>query len=612
MILLAPVALALTLIAAPIVAMYILKLRRRDVVVPTTFLWERALQDVQANAPWQRLRPNRLLILQILALLALVFALAQPAFSRTERYSGDLVVIVDESFGMQARDVAPSRFAAAQREAHALARTIGDGNVMSVIGMGTQPFLAIGQSSDLGAIDAAIDRLRVQNGAPNFLGALSLASSLARAGEADRVVVLTSRESGIGPLPLAVNFPVEIRRLGGRLRDLGIVSFSAAGGAETSAILRVQNFGRRTERTDLTLTVDGRLADVRPLTLAPNAQQTLFWNDLPPGARVLQAALDVHDDVTADKNAWSVVPLGSPRRILLITAGDYLLQTALTIDPAARLATVRPSLYRPSLARGYDLLVFDGWLPSSLPSTPSLFVGPPAGRMGSLRWGDEQLPGPLSLAPAGLSGPLAAIGRYVGLGDVHIARARHVTLPGWLQPVISSGGEPLVAAGQSGTTRYALTTFRLQDSDWPLRLSFPVLIQNLVSYLAPGFVLDTADLSAGGVIHLLPPAGSTAIAVRRPDGTTDTLRSPSIPFTDTGEPGLYAARAIGPHPAAATFAVNFFPPRASPASGPSTVWLGGSPSQTDHPTHVPVSLGWVFALLGLGALSAEWWFSFRR
>ncbi|MCA1598092.1 MAG: BatA domain-containing protein, partial [Chloroflexi bacterium] len=68
--LLAPAALGLGLLAIPIVAMYILKMRRPPRPVPSTFLWEQVLDDAQANAPWQRLRRNLLLLLQLLALAA--------------------------------------------------------------------------------------------------------------------------------------------------------------------------------------------------------------------------------------------------------------------------------------------------------------------------------------------------------------------------------------------------------------------------------------------------------------------------------------------------------------------------------------------------------------
>src|SRR5947209_322282 len=159
--LLAPLALILAVLAVPIILMYVLKLRRQEYRVPSTLLWRQALEDIQANAPWQRLRFNILLLLQLLALAAAIFALARPAYSRSHVMAGDLALIVDQSYGMQARDVAPSRFAAAQDRARSIASLRAGGNVVSVIGMGAHPHLAIANSDDSGAISDAIDSLRV-------------------------------------------------------------------------------------------------------------------------------------------------------------------------------------------------------------------------------------------------------------------------------------------------------------------------------------------------------------------------------------------------------------------------------------------------------------------
>ncbi|MHC4496131.1 MAG: BatA domain-containing protein, partial [Planctomycetota bacterium] len=61
--------------------LYFLKLKRREQIVSSTLLWKRAVQDLQVNAPFQRLRHNILLLLQLLMLLAILFALAGPILS---------------------------------------------------------------------------------------------------------------------------------------------------------------------------------------------------------------------------------------------------------------------------------------------------------------------------------------------------------------------------------------------------------------------------------------------------------------------------------------------------------------------------------------------------
>ena len=76
--LLTPLALAGGLLALPVILLYMLRLRRQEIEVSSIMLWQQLLQDTEANTPWQRLRRNLLLLLQLLILAALVFALARP------------------------------------------------------------------------------------------------------------------------------------------------------------------------------------------------------------------------------------------------------------------------------------------------------------------------------------------------------------------------------------------------------------------------------------------------------------------------------------------------------------------------------------------------------
>lgn len=93
-------------IAIPsLVILYFLKLRRKDVEISTTLLWKKSIQDLQANAPFQRLRRNILLFLQLLALAAILFGLAQPQRTDQEQAVGvKRVILLDRSASMQAID----------------------------------------------------------------------------------------------------------------------------------------------------------------------------------------------------------------------------------------------------------------------------------------------------------------------------------------------------------------------------------------------------------------------------------------------------------------------------------------------------------------------------
>src|ERR671921_1372860 len=104
-----PLALLGLLFIPAVIAMYMLKLRRDEAVVPSTLLWSRLLTDVEANAPWQKLRRSLLLLLQLVLVAILAFLAARPFLERPAGLARDIVVIVDTSASMSATDVQPER-----------------------------------------------------------------------------------------------------------------------------------------------------------------------------------------------------------------------------------------------------------------------------------------------------------------------------------------------------------------------------------------------------------------------------------------------------------------------------------------------------------------------
>jgi hypothetical protein len=423
-------------------------------------------------------------------------------------------------------------------------------------------------------------------------------------------VVLTSRDSGIANLPLQVSFPVDIERIGGRLRDLGITGFNASQGASAvQAVARVSNFGAQTARSDLELFVDGHLADVRPLVVGGRREQHLFWSDIPSGSQRLQVRLTATDSVGTDKSAWAAVPIEPPRHLLLVSRGDFFLEAALADDPSIRVTVVPPSAYRVGMERAYDLVIFDGFLPPAVPTSSTLVLAPPAGRFGPARFAGNL---PAGAVTASSAGPLAALLQYVDLSDVHVAHVRSVSLPGWMQPLATANGHTVLAAGEQGNARFALVSFDLQRSDWPLRVSFPIMLQNLLHYLAPGLALGHTTVTTGQAVTFFPPPRTRVLDVALPDGSVKQLKPPFPPFTDTSQPGLYAVKAVGASAGRqASFAVNFFPARPAPASGPATVHVGHVQAGKTLIASVPISVISVFEVVALLLLAVEWWIAFR-
>src|SRR6516162_1315871 len=114
---LAPLAFVFAAALPIVVVFYLLKRKRVIKLVSSTLLWQRFLSETQASAPFQRLRKNWLLILQLILLTLAVLALSRPYFATKTKPAQVRVVILDASASMQATDETPSRFEKARSEA---------------------------------------------------------------------------------------------------------------------------------------------------------------------------------------------------------------------------------------------------------------------------------------------------------------------------------------------------------------------------------------------------------------------------------------------------------------------------------------------------------------
>src|SRR5437899_12816485 len=101
---LSPEAFAFAAALPVVVAFYLLKLKRVVQLVSSTLLWQKFLAETQASAPFQKLRHNWLLLLQLLMLALVVFALSRPYLASQSKSSGLRVLILDASASMQCTD----------------------------------------------------------------------------------------------------------------------------------------------------------------------------------------------------------------------------------------------------------------------------------------------------------------------------------------------------------------------------------------------------------------------------------------------------------------------------------------------------------------------------
>jgi Ca-activated chloride channel homolog len=558
---LAPLALISTFIIGPIiVAMYLLKLRREDRRVSSTFLWQRIVRDIEANAPWQKLRRNLLLLLQLLLLLLLALALARPFF-RTAGIAGrNLIVIVDRSASMQATDVAPSRLEAAKKEAIDLIDQLPDGGRATVIATGGQMEVPVAATTDRRQLRDAIDGITARNGGGSDLAqALTLAAALCSR-EADSEVAIIS--DGNVTFPPEIKMPATVRYfpIGQRRENVAISAValqpSAAG---QTLFVQATNYGPSAAARRMDIYLDDTLFNAYNLTLDPTREQSIVV-EVPAQVRKAEARLvdeSNTDALPADDRGYAVSTAGEGTNVRLISPGNRFLETALGLLPSVKTTLVPTSTAAfTETAAQVPVTILDAVLPATLPPGNLFFIAPPRSTEYFSITGQIDFP---ALRPAPGDEPLL---KDVKLSEVSVRVANKIAPGAWARVVVDGDGGPMLLAGEKDGRRIVVLAFDLHDSDLPLQVAFPLLLSNIVGYLVPGSGAEAAQLAPGQPLAFQVDPSITAVRVTRPDGQVVPLevKAGQAIYADTDTLGAYVVEQfVGDKLIARQrFAVNLF------------------------------------------------------
>ncbi len=172
-------ALILLLVIPAIILLYFLKLKRKPLQVPSTFLWKKSIEDLHVNALFQWLRKNILLLLQLLVVLGLIFAIMGFRFHGNTTKGKHYILIVDNSASMAAADVAPSRLHWAKQEALKHIDAAGDDDHGMVIVFNSKATTLQGYTNNRTKLRDAVNSIEQTHRPTRIEEALILADSLA-------------------------------------------------------------------------------------------------------------------------------------------------------------------------------------------------------------------------------------------------------------------------------------------------------------------------------------------------------------------------------------------------------------------------------------------------
>lgn len=663
---------ALSIAAAVVPALlilYFLKLRRRDQVVPSTLLWKRAVQDLQVNAPFQRLRKNLLLLLQLLVLLAGVVALARPIVQSAATNEQSVIVMIDRSASMNTIEKSRTRLDEAKDQAERLVRTLNNtgsrwftfGGAPAktramVIAFADRASVIAPFTTNTDDLVAAIRMIEPSEQRTNLREALELAEahlSPTRLGVEDTPMSSEPTAKIVLISDGAIPDLEQLTLRGGRLElltigetddNVGITALRVQRNYERpellEAFIRVQNFSSQEVSTDVSVYIDGRIEKVQNVRLG--AAPAAVARSGPDGAAGESAAPDVgsssasisleilsdrpgvietrairSDALLTDNSAWAVIPPPRKMRVLLVSQRGALATRVLRGLPLEAVRQMTPEEYENAPAAeietsgilNFDVAIFSNHSSKRLPLGNYLFIG-------GLPEIDE-----VSAGEVGEGHTLVwwddahAVLRNVLMENIVIARSTAIRLPDAAEVLVEGPKGPLMARiGRSGR-QFLLLGFTPELSTWWREESYPMFMYNAIQYLGSAAAVgDTTANRPGEALRISLPPGETATVVTAPNGTTTRVVAGAdgiALFGGTSRVGLYTAQPAAP--GNERFAVNLEDEWESNIVPQTSIRIGQDEIQTASAIRMTTPEIWRWFIgAALVLLLIEWYIYNRR
>jgi uncharacterized membrane protein len=536
---LSPLALATFALALPLVLLYFLKVRRREQTVPSLLLWEPALRDREASAFFQRLQRDPLLILQILALLALALALARPAATIMGQGARKVVIVLDTSASMKARDASPSRFAVAKSEATALVNRLGEGAEIMVIETGVQPRVLVPLSRDRERAVAAIRAAQARDLPHRITEAVRTARALVGTDTRAEIHVFTDGAFALAPTADMTDPRLRWIGVGQGGRNVAITNLSVRktyyGSFEYQAFVSLVNYTPQTETFTFTLEVEDKPIAEKSVTLEPSVRRSVVLPFSHGGGGTITARLQIRDDLATDNTAYAVLPAPRKMAVLLVSPGNLFLEKVLRTDPQVSLEVRTPDLYQGGMDQA-DIVVLDSVSPPKVGPGRFVFVNGVPSDVPIETLGRIERPVIMDWDRA------HPIMRHVEFAKVTIEDALRIRPLAAGRPLVEAVGGPLMYALEETDRKAIFIGFDLFKTDFPLRVAFPLILSNGLRWLHPAGV-DQASLSLATGQPILIPAehGVSSVTVTTPSGRAvkGQVTRGVVSFTETEEVGLY-------------------------------------------------------------------------
>lgn len=505
-----------------IIVLYMLRPKHQQKKIPSLYLWQSVIDEIESASKIHKLRNSILMIIQILAVLLLALILAG-LFIKDDHGHSEVILVVDGSMTMQSTDLNPTRHAYAKSLAIDYVKQLKIGTYVTVVGLTDTPNIIVNRTQDTSLAVIGIEGLVAGNG--QWDGEV-VAETLAALRQGEAAVIYFGDQT----IENATTYLTMKDR-----SNLGIykVVTSVFPSNNTMAVLtEVFNYGEEAVDLPLSLYTDDLFFGAKMVSVPAGKSSKVFFEGLPTNTSQIKAVLDHEDVLPLDNQAMTIIKAPSLQKILLVSEGNLFLEKVLKLEQNIEFYQVSPEAE--IVYEGYDLYIFDGLTPEVIPTDGALLFFDPSEdplftSLGHVKNPDIQSSGhPMT---------------YTIEKPEFLAGVTQVFEPieGGLSIYETSYGSAAYS-WQTGHQKGVVFGFDIHQTDLPLNIEFPILMSATFKHLLTASTVEHSSIGSGESVEIYLKPTSNEAYVTTPKGQKvplDMSRASQL-FVATDELGIYS------------------------------------------------------------------------
>ena len=328
---------------------YFFRKKYKDQPVSSTLFWVEIMQETKVSPYLKHLQKNALLYLQLLSLILFVLALMNPFVKTTEIAGEQSIWIVDTSATMLAKNGDRTTFEEHKEEMKSLVSALG-GRPLTIITTGEEPKAILRQETQNSAIHKAIEDLQVTYEEEQLSKAIDMATAFI--GESSTSIYVFTDSVERGELPIkSERITWLVKGASKGLENVSITRLAATALEDTAlALVQLKNETESPQAVQLSL-LDGTENRIlkEEITLQGGEEWTKTFEGLPL-TNVLTATIQVDDDYEVDNTMRTLLGSGTSEIIIdqqmhqLVQKGFQALNANVKIVPPDQLLNMEEAL----------------------------------------------------------------------------------------------------------------------------------------------------------------------------------------------------------------------------------------------------------------------------